>query len=405
MLFDLIIQIHDMQDIKKLTLILVETFYLYVKDRTGIYVDSVMLFDIFRKADFIFIFDLHELASCGVVIYIRFQFRDLGQIRDPAVSDLVCDPVCEQRVPVGKETSLCDAVCLVVELLRHHFIEIPQFLMFQDLRMEFRDAVYGEARDDRHICHAHLTVHEDRHFPHFIFVARVHLADFDEESAVDLLYDLVDTRKQSGEQIDGPFFKSLCHDRMVCIRAGLCRYIPCLIPVQPFLIDQQTHQLRNRNCRMCIIHLDNDFLVKPADIAVFLLIFRDQRLKTCRDEEILLFQSEFFPGIVVVVRIENINDQLRKIFLFYRFVIVASVKFIKLKVCDRFRVPYTQCVYHMVAVSYDRHIIRDRKYRFIVLLDEDILARSRIFLKTDITAETDFFRVLFSAQFKRIALS
>ena len=88
-------------------------------------------------------------------------------------------------------------------------------------RQEPCHAVYGEACDDRHICHAHLAVHEDRHLLHFVLIARIHLADFDEEPAVDLLHDLVNTRKQFGEQVDRPFLKRLRHDRMVRVRAGL----------------------------------------------------------------------------------------------------------------------------------------------------------------------------------------
>ena len=269
--------------------------------------------------------------------------------------------------------------------------------------MEFCHAVYGEAGDDRHVRHAHLSVHEDCHLLHFILIARIHLADFDEEPAVDLLYDLVDTREKLGEQVDRPFLKSFCHDRMVRIRAGLCRHIPCFLPVQSFLVDEQTHQLRNRNGRMGIIHLDDNFLVELPDVAVFLLIFRDQRLEAGGNEEILLFQPELFSGVVVIVRIEDIHDQLRQVLLLHCFVIVTSVKLIQLEVCNRLCIPYAQRIHHMVAVSDDRHIVRDREYRLIILLDKFILARNRVFLKTDIAAETHFLCVLFPAQLERVA--
>ena len=52
---------------------------------------------------------------------------------------------------------------------------------------------------------------------------------------------------------------------------------------------------------------------------------------------------------MVIVRIENINDQFCKVFLLYCFVIISSVKFIKFKVCDRFCIPYTQCIYYVIA--------------------------------------------------------
>ena len=197
MLFDLIVQIHDMQDVEELTFILMQTFYLHIENRARVNINTVVLFDIFRKADFVLILDLHKLASCTVIIYIWFQLRDLGKVGDPSVSDLICDPVSEKRISMCKETSLCDTVCLIIELLRHHLIEVFQLLMFQDFRVKLRHTVYRESCNDRHICHAHLAVHEDRHLLHFILVARIHLADFDEEPAVDLLNDLVDTRQET----------------------------------------------------------------------------------------------------------------------------------------------------------------------------------------------------------------
>ena len=230
MLLDLVVQIHDMQDIQELTFVLMQTLHLHVEDRARVNVNSVVLLDIFCKTYFVLILDLHELASCALILHIRFQFRDLGQVCDPAVADLVCDPVCEQRIAVREETSLRDTVRLVVELLRHHLIKILELLMLQDLCMELGNTVYGESGDDRHIRHAHLPIHKDRHLLHFILIARIHLADFDKEPAVDLLHDLVDTGQKLGEKVDRPFFQRLSHDRMVGVRTGLCRHIPRLFP-------------------------------------------------------------------------------------------------------------------------------------------------------------------------------
>ena len=57
----------------------------------------------------------------------------------------------------------------------------------------------------------------------------------------------------------------------------------------------------------------------------------------------------------------------------------------------------------MVAVSYDRIIIRDRHYRFIVLLNEVCLSCLIVF-HTDISAKTYFFRIFRSAKLKRVTI-
>ena len=50
------------------------------------------------------------------------------------------------------------------------------------------------------------------------------------EAAVDLVYYLIDTGKKSLEKIDGPLFKSFCHDGVVRIAAGAGSDIQGLIP-------------------------------------------------------------------------------------------------------------------------------------------------------------------------------
>ena len=137
---------------------------------------------------------------------------------------------------------------------------------------------------------------------------------------------------------------------------------------------------------------------------MFFLIFRDQRLQTCRNKEILLFQTKFFSRIMIVIRIEYINDQFCKVLLLYRFMIISSVEFIQLKVCNCFGIPHTKCIHNMVSVSYDRHIIRDCKNRFIIFLYEFCFSCFRIFLKTNISTKADFLCILFSSDLERISL-
>ena len=98
---------------------------------------------------------------------------------------------------MSKETSLCDTVCFVVELLRHHLIEILQLLILEDLGMKACNTVYRVACNDRKVSHLNLSVIDDRHLLDLLEVSRIFLLDLKNETTVDLLDDLVDTRKQS----------------------------------------------------------------------------------------------------------------------------------------------------------------------------------------------------------------
>ncbi len=196
MILDGIVQIHHMENVQKLSLVLVKPLYLHVKDGPRIYVNAIVLFDIFRKANLVSVFDVHELLLSLLVIHIDFQLGDLGQIGDPLVPDMVCHPFCQQRISVKQETPLSDTVGLVIKLLRHHLVEITELLILQNLCVQGSHAVYGIACRDSQMGHLHLSVIDDRHLADLLLVTRVFRFDLLHKSAVDLLHDLIDTGKE-----------------------------------------------------------------------------------------------------------------------------------------------------------------------------------------------------------------
>ena len=180
-----------------------------------------------------------------------------------------------------KETSLCDTICLVVELLRHHLIEVFQFLILQDLCMQLCNTVDRITCNDCKVCHLHLAVHQDCHLLNLFFITRILCSYLLDETAVDLLDDLVNTWKQFGEQVDRPFLKCFCHNCMVRVCTAFCCDIPCFVPSEIFLVKKDTHKLCYCYCRVCIIHLECYFLRKFADIVMFLFKLRNCSLDTC----------------------------------------------------------------------------------------------------------------------------
>ena len=91
--------------------------------------------------------------------------------------------------------------------------------------------IMAEAADDRKVSHADLSVVNDRHSADLLVVARISLLDLGNEAAVDLLNDLVNTRKKAGEELDWPFLKSFRHDGVVRVGTCLCGDLPGLIPL------------------------------------------------------------------------------------------------------------------------------------------------------------------------------
>ena len=277
-----------MENVHQLPLVLMKPLYLHVEDRPGVHIDPVMLLNILCQAQLVMILDVHKLLLAFLIVHIHRQLLDLGQIRDPLVADLIRDPVRQHRIAVEQEASLGDAVGLVVELLGHHLIKIAQLLLFQDLRMELRHTVDRIAAYDGKMGHPHLAVVNNGHFADLFLIARIALLDLLHKPAVDLLHDLVDTRKQAGKQLDGPFLQRLGHDSMVGVSAGLRRDLPCLVPAQVFLIQEDPHQLGHSHRRVGVVHMEGCLLIEFADIVMLFFIFFHSPLYAGGNKEILL---------------------------------------------------------------------------------------------------------------------
>ena len=113
-----------MKNVHKLAFVLMQTFYLNIKNGVRIYINAVMLFDVFCQANFIFVFNLHKFLLCLCIICKLSDLFDLRKIGNPAISCILSYPVSQERISVKQETTLCDTVRLIVELLRSHFVEV-----------------------------------------------------------------------------------------------------------------------------------------------------------------------------------------------------------------------------------------------------------------------------------------
>ena len=260
-----------------------QTLDLYVKDRAGINFDSVVLKDVVGKTDLILVLDVEEFLPGLLVIRIDSEFFHAGQVGDPLVADVIGNPVCQQRVAVQQETSLGNTVGLVVELLGEHLVEVLQLAVLEDLGVQACNAVDRIACHDGHVCHADHSVVDDTHaadlFVHIYAGIVIGLVDLGLKAAVDLLDDAVDTGKKLGEEVDRPFLQGFRHDGVVGVGCALGGDFPRLVPCQFVLVHEQTHQFRNGQGRMCVVHLEDKLLGEFLDIVMGLQIFLDHGLQ------------------------------------------------------------------------------------------------------------------------------
>ena len=73
MRLELVIQVHHMEDVQQLALVLMQALHLHVKNGARVYFNAVVLTDILCQAQLILIFDVHELLLCLLILRIDRQ--------------------------------------------------------------------------------------------------------------------------------------------------------------------------------------------------------------------------------------------------------------------------------------------------------------------------------------------
>lgn len=155
---------------------------------------------------------------------------------------------------------------------------------------------------------------------------------------------------------------------------------------------------------MSIIHLEYNLLMKLGNVVVCFFVFGNRCLKAGRYEEVLLFQTKLFTCHMVIIRIKHLYDSTCKVLLLYCVVIITLVKRVKVEVYDRLCIPDTKCVYNIVVITCDRHIVRNSLNCLISFMDEFILVLHRIPLNAYISAEMNLFCILRTTELERIAV-
>ena len=257
-----------MEDIHELALVLVQALYLNIEDGTRVHDNAVVLQNVVRKAELVLVLDVHVLLAALLIFHIDTELLHFGEVRDPLVSDALRNPVRKQRVRVEQEAALRDAVGLVVELFRRELVEVAKRLLLQNLGVNLRDTVDREGSRTGHECHAHLAVVDDGHAVFSRLIARELVLDGKQEAAVNLFDNLINTRKQTGEELNGPLLECLGHDGVVRVRAGLARNFPRLFPAESLFVHQNAHELRNRDCGVRVVHLEHDKIRELLDVIV-----------------------------------------------------------------------------------------------------------------------------------------
>jgi len=233
-----------MEDIEELALVLVDSLDLTVEQRVDIDLQAVILEDVPGQVLFCGRLDLLPVGPEAGVSGKRAESLQLVKVSGPAVADCAGDQSGKSRVGLFQPAPLGDAVGLVIESFRVHFIKIAEQFLLQDIGVQGSHPVDGEAADNGQVRHPYLpfpVLFNDRHPLDSAVITGKMAADFQQKSFVDFIDDDHMARQNMLEEPERPFFQCFRENGVVGVGKSLPGNLPGFIPGELFLIDQNPH--------------------------------------------------------------------------------------------------------------------------------------------------------------------
>ena len=279
MIFDLVVERQDVEHVQQLPLVLMQPLDLHVEDRVGIDVDAVVLGDVGRQTDLVLALDGPQIFQHVQIAAVLLECLERIGVFQEAVADERLQIAGEGRVRLAQPAAVGNAVGDVEKAAVVEIIIIAENGLFQNVRMQLRNAVDLMAAGQAEVRHADLVVGDDGHIVPLAGVVRVDALQLFHETAVDLLADRVDPRQLLLEQADRPALERFGHDSMVGVGERGAGDLPRAVPAVVVLIDEQAHQLRHAQGRMGIVDVDGDLVSKVVERVIVLQVLVQDRLQ------------------------------------------------------------------------------------------------------------------------------
>ena len=90
---------------------------------------------------------------------------------------------------------------------------------------------------------------------------------------------------------------------MIGVGQSLLRNVPGFVPAETRVIEQDPHQLRDRQGRVRVVELDRDFVGKRRPVAIAAAEAPDQIGQRTGDQKIFLHKAQRLPDLGAVVGI------------------------------------------------------------------------------------------------------
>ena len=226
-----------MQYVQKLAFVFVQTLRLNVEQRFWVDFHPLLSESIIRKLPLFNPLDFFQPFQHGFVVLVFFEVRQLRRILRVSLADAIVQKRAKFGVRLIQPPPMRNAVRNVRKFFRRIIVEIFEYAFFDDVAVQFRNAVHAMRADHRQIRHADGVVRNNRHTRNFVPVAGKAFPQIFAETTVDFLQYRINSRQSSCNQILRPRFKRFGKHGVIGIRAYAGGNTPGFFPAHSVLVD------------------------------------------------------------------------------------------------------------------------------------------------------------------------
>ncbi len=298
-----------------------------------------------------------------------FQLAQFLEIGDPGLADGFAEQPRQRGIGLQQPAPRRHAVGLVAESLRPKLGEFRDQRRAQQVGMQGGDAIHGVGADDGQVRHAHLlleSLFDDGHLSQLLAINPGNAGEPAQEAMIDAEDDLRMPRQHMFQQRQAPLLQGFRQQRVVGVGQSLARQLPGVIPLQPVIVDQDPHQLGDRQRRMSVVHLYGDLVAELIEVVVLAQVAADDVPHGASHQEIFLHQPQLFAGNHGVGRIEDAGDVFGPDLLFDGADVVAAVEDLYIEIFRSAGGEQAQEVDGFSVVAGHRHVVGNAENDLVV---------------------------------------
>ena len=201
------------------------------------------------------------------------------------------------------------------------------------------------------------TLLDQRHPGDSLVIAWVSGTHVLQEGAIEGVDDFQVAGQQPPEQRHRPRLQGLGQQGVAGVGEGATGDGPCLLPAHPVLVDEQPHQLGDRQHGVGVVELDDDLVRESLPVAVAEPEPADDVPQRAADQEILLLEPQLPAGLGAVAGVQHLGQVLRAHLRLDGLRVVAGVEQAQI---ERLRAgpgaPQPEDVDRLGAIARDQHV-------------------------------------------------